>query len=412
MQQIQTRVVRTTLLRVWKVVWQIQSIGVVLLALLSFFPRLFHLEEYLFFALLGLAVLTLWLQRAWSWPRTPVDLPLVLFIGWVLLTIPFSIEPEYSFAEWRKIVAQVLVFYWAIIILRESPNGFLREKILGAVVIGTSILCVYAIDEFLKRGGTLMDRHIRAAAPYSDYNWLSTYLVITIPLIITASVLARYRWQRIMCGIVCGLALITQFVSYTRAGWLAHAVQAIFWALASGRRRAVIWIVSGLLLVVTALFIVSYAGYHRDTMDPWTLNARIAVWKLGLDEVIKHPILGVGYGSDTFMQLFSSYVETEKAPGVHSTFLMVAMGSGLPACFLLLWIFLKLIAATLPKRSPDKRDHVISIAVGLVAIGFLVRNLFDYMFAGSLAYLFWIVAAVGLAKLVDPASHSIHHESD
>jgi len=36
------------------------------------------------------------------------------------------------------------------------------------------------------------------------------------------------------------------------------------------------------------------------------------------------------------------------------------------------------------------------VAVAVVTVGFATRNLFDYMFAGSLGYLFWIIMAVGL----------------
>jgi putative inorganic carbon (HCO3(-)) transporter len=33
-----------------------------------------------------------------------------------------------------------------------------------------------------------------------------------------------------------------------------------------------------------------------------------------------------------------------------------------------------------------------------MVVGFAVRNLFDYMFAGSLAYLFWLLVATALAQ--------------
>jgi heptosyltransferase-3/putative inorganic carbon (HCO3(-)) transporter len=39
---------------------------------------------------------------------------------------------------------------------------------------------------------------------------------------------------------------------------------------------------------------------------------------------------------------------------------------------------------------------VFRAAIALAVIGFVIRNLFDYMFAGSLASLFWILVAIGL----------------
>jgi hypothetical protein len=40
---------------------------------------------------------------------------------------------------------------------------------------------------------------------------------------------------------------------------------------------------------------------------------------------------------------------------------------------------------------------VLRTAIALAVIGFMVRNLFDYMFAGSLASLFWVMVAVGIS---------------
>jgi hypothetical protein len=37
------------------------------------------------------------------------------------------------------------------------------------------------------------------------------------------------------------------------------------------------------------------------------------------------------------------------------------------------------------------------VAVAVVTVGFATRNLFDYMFAGSLASLFWILMVFGFS---------------
>ncbi|MBI4401100.1 MAG: hypothetical protein HY581_05665, partial [Nitrospirae bacterium] len=218
------------------VIWRLQGFGLILLTFLSFFPRLFHLEEYLFFALLLIATGTSWLDGKGIWVRTPIDLPLLLFAGWVLLTIPFATDPAYSFAEWRKFVTQVLVFYWVCLVWREQPKGPATRAVLTTVVLGTAILCGYALIDFVERGGSWKDRYVRAAAPSSDFNWLSTYLVIAIPLVVSFGVNLRAWWQRVSCGGVVGLALLAQVFSYTRAGWLGLVAQGIAVGLIIRRR--------------------------------------------------------------------------------------------------------------------------------------------------------------------------------
>jgi hypothetical protein len=42
--------------------------------------------------------------------------------------------------------------------------------------------------------------------------------------------------------------------------------------------------------------------------------------------------------------------------------------------------------------------ETLKFCLGIVLVGFFCRNLFDYMFAGSLAYLFWILMACGIGS--------------
>ena len=97
--------------------------GVFLLLLaMSFFPRLFHIEEYLFFLLLISSVVVAYKTGHLLWIRTALDVPVLLFIGWVLVTVPFAIDPVYSFGEWRKLVVQIVLFYWALLVLQQNHD--------------------------------------------------------------------------------------------------------------------------------------------------------------------------------------------------------------------------------------------------------------------------------------------------
>ena len=49
------------------------------------------------------------------------------------------------------------------------------------------------------------------------------------------------------------------------------------------------------------------------------------------------------------------------------------------------------------QQSQGKLIRVVAVAV--VTVGFATRNLFDYMFAGSLAHLFWILVAAGMCSV-------------
>jgi O-antigen ligase len=391
------------------VLWRFQAYGLLGITLSSFFPRLIHFQEYAFFFLLAVALYLAWVERINPWIRTPIDLPVLGFVGWVLCTIPFATDPSYSFSEWRKLVAQVLVFYWAMFVLRSYRRIELSRQIFWTVVLGSLVLSGFALVDFVLRGGTWRDRVVRAGAPYSDYNWLTTYLVLVIPILIGWIVIHRTFWVRALGALTLVMAGLAQVAAYTRAGWVAHFVQAVGFGLMAGRHRLVIGILAGAIAMGGGLYVVSEIGYQRGTIDPWTLSARVTTWRLGLHQVVQHPLVGVGYGNDTFLKLHAAEVEAEKGkePGetvllaLHNAFAMVLMGSGVPAVILFVWVFVRIVS-TLTRQwqqSTAAETQGLLVAVAVVTVGFATRNLFDYMFAGSLAHLFWILVAAGLCSV-------------
>jgi O-antigen ligase len=177
----------------------------------------------------------------------------------------------------------------------------------------------------------------------------------------------------------------------------------------AGRRRLVIWVLAGTIAMGGGVFVVSEIGYQRDTVDSWTINTRMKTWRLGLYQVVEHPLVGVGYGNDTFTKVHAAEIEADEAKsvkermlkGLHNTFAMVLMGSGVPAVILFIWIFVRIVSTLMSqwRRFAADETQGVLVAVAVVTVGFATRNLFDYMFAGSLAHLFWILVAVGLCSI-------------
>ncbi len=409
-------------------IWKVQGYGLVLITFLSFFPFLHNIEVYLFFTLLPIAVGAAWLDGKTIWVRTPIDLPLLLFVGWVFLTVPFAIDPAYSFTEWRKLAAKVLMFYWALSVLRMayspifSPfggEGKEREEIFGrsiirgvltAVVLGTAAICAYALADFVASGGTLEARDVRARAPFSSSQWLATYIVIAIPLMVSFGAIMKARWQRLACYVCLVIpSLLTLFFTYTRAAWVSVVVQGIAFSLFTGRPRLVIWILGTCLASILVLSGMSQLGHHIDIGDPGSTILRLTVWNMSIEEVLKHPVVGIGYGNDTFAKRFKDYLRTapeRELDSPHRAFLMIAMGSGIPALLLITWVLVSAIRCLVSSaysayKVSDRVVYALTIGVAIMVIGFAVRNLFDYMFAGSLAYLFWILLAVGMSRAMN-----------
>jgi len=378
------------------------------LACSSFFPLLFRYQEHTVIILIVLCLGVCAVERTSPWVRTPLDLPLWVFMVWVLCTIPFATDPAYSFAEWKKFVAQAGVYYWALLVLTRCRNARLPRQVLQALVTGAALVACYALVEFLQQGGTWRDRFVRARAYGSDYNWLSTYMVAAIPVAGSLLAMGRVAWTRVAQGLALVLAGAAQLFSYTRGGWVGHAAQGVTLALMIGGRRLAFGVLGLLAMIGAVLMVVSHSGIQTDTVDATTVDTRLVVWTIGLKEVSQHPLVGIGFGNNSFIKKFPEYAVDKQdhlpareriIPAMHNTFLMVTLGSGIPALLSFLWIFVALLRRLMPILWPKGHDQVgrpMAIGIGLAVIGLAVRNLFDYMFMGSLAHIFWLLAAVGM----------------
>ncbi|HQY58627.1 MAG: O-antigen ligase family protein [Nitrospira sp.] len=402
--------------------WGFQRYVMIAIACSSFVPVLFRYQEHIVIILIALCLGMCALEKKSPWIRNPLDLPLWLFIIWVVCTVPFATDPAYSFAEWKKFVAQAGVFYWSLLVLDRCRRENLPQQILWALVMGGTVLAIYALVEFVHDGGTWKDRFIRAHGYGSDYNWLSTYMVMALPIAGSLLVVSYFAWARAMQVLALVLTGAAQVFSYTRGGWLGHVAQGMMLALLIGGRRWVLGVLGFLALVGAGLVVASHSGFQTDTVAAKTVDTRLTVWTIGLGEVSTHPMVGIGYGNNSFIKKFQEYSaerqvqlpEQERIiPAMHNTFLMVALGSGLPALLSFIWIFVALLRRLIPipwLAGRNDKVTVLAAGIGLAVIGFAVRNLFDYMFMGSLAHLFWLLAAVGIT-VTGPGWRMARHES-
>ncbi|HTL61907.1 MAG TPA: O-antigen ligase family protein [Nitrospira sp.] len=413
---VETQNDRQTVSRLKSLILNAQLYGLAGITFLSFLPRFSHVQEYAFFLLLAVGLAFCLAQKINPFVRTRLDLVLVAFVVWVLFTVPFSVDPIYSFAEWRKVVGHILVFYWAMFVLRFSKGREPAGIVLAAVVLGSLALSILALDDFLSRGGTWRDREVRAVAPSSDYNWLTTYLVLVVPVILGWLANQRGAAARTLGLFAVTAAGFAQIAAYTRAGWIAHFSQLVAFLYMVRRRQVVVWFFVGAILAASTVIALSSTRYQKDTLDPWTFAARVKTWQLGIEQVLHHPIVGAGFGNDTFSKVYTAQIEADSTkgpvekvlPGLHNTFMMVLMGSGVPALILFAFMFIRIVTELgAGHRRVDylpKGIGLLAPAISLAVLGFAVRNAFDYMFAGSVANLFWILVAVGLSVKDDPAN--------
>lgn len=392
-------------------IWLALGWGLCAVILLGFSPRLFHIQEYFFFPLLGFAILLCVLEGKPLRIRSSIYVPFLCFVGWIALTIPFSIDPWISLKEWQKVVAQLAVFYGTCLIVQEQREDYFQRRILPVILLGTIACYTYSLIDFWERGGNLWDRTIRAGFPVpgrADFTWLSTNVLMVLPVLITGLAITKARKR---LALVCGntLSLLALLFSYSRGVWLAFLTQLLIGSFLVNKRYAFQLLMIAIAALLALGVVLGQLGLHRETFDSWTIKARLTVWNLSVSDLLEHPIAGVGYGVPILEIRHGQHIVEMEASNLgipdipetpHNWYLMVATGTGLPGLVFFLWLLGKVGTSVYEEyiKAGTSSQRWLQMGIFLMFVGFSIRIFFDDSFGGSHSYLFWLL--VGLSTIL------------
>jgi len=124
-----------------------------------FFVFLNHIVETGFFVLLFVWILVQLKNGTLTWIKTPLDMPILLYVTWALICVPLAVDLDYSFGEWRKVVAQILLFYFVVQTVKTKHQMY---SVFLAVIAGVVVLSVGEFIDYLGSGRSIWDIHYGA----------------------------------------------------------------------------------------------------------------------------------------------------------------------------------------------------------------------------------------------------------
>jgi putative inorganic carbon (HCO3(-)) transporter len=365
-------------------------------------------------------LLLLWcaVNRRHFFTRTPIDIPLIAFVAWVAVTIPFATFPLYSFKEFAKLLQQGLLFYVVVYFFKDQSQ---RVRLMW-VLAGTALIVgAYGIFEFMGMVGILQSesRLLMLESVTSGEVWLSTYLVMIIPLCFALFLFEKKPYERILSLGATVAAAVCLLLTFSRAGFFALLTELSCFAWIV-RRKALIVAAAliGLLIGAVAAGVTHYGllavpGTEIPIRGGSTssLVQRIDIWKHTLSRIAEHPLVGIGYGKDNFQRVFGQGTE-EIQPGhvpilnagTHNTFMDIALGVGIPGLAFFAWLAYCIVTVSFREfqKTADLWDKAILLGVGAGVVGMGVRLLFDHMLIGTLALQFWVMVAMAMAACKAP----------
>ncbi len=389
-----------------------------------------HIIEYIFIALAIIVLLRQVIDPSRSLVHTSLDLPILFFLSWVFISIMDASDPSYSLSEWRKLIAHVLMFFLIVNFLSEERQA---QQILAAFLGGMLLMSIYGVFEFFIAEASFFDqwnqRVIRADSLTSTYNWFSTYLIMGIPIATVWLLSVKHYLWRSMLWFTLIAALVALILTYTRAAWVAVLLQGCLLLTFKVSKAYRILILFGSTVFLSGFLFLSMNNiavidkselsgieHTSNTMNLHTLKCRLNIWQSGIEDIMKSPVTGYGYGTKTFAKKYHATLIDEcpaQLHNIHSSYLSVAFGSGIPAACFFVWIFLCILYGTWRggAKKQSEFQQMLSLGVFLMTIGMMVRIAFDVMFLGMLAVLFWMLVGLifglqyGAASSTNKFSH-------
>lgn len=364
---------------------------------------------------LGLAVLW-WMERDGTrpriWPSTPLDLPLMLFVGFTLVSLLWSSDvAEGAVKATFFWIPFVLLYLLVVAIWREGRA--LRTLAITTMAMSVPV-AVLALAEYASRDilwnhrlmqANVYSRFFRVNSIFYDPNILGRYLALA--LIITVAVAWMWRGSNrvlVACGVVAAIDAAALVVTFSRSSALMLMVGLLIMALRMfGWRKAVLTAV--VMALIGSGVAIATSGQVRAALTSTERLEKVSEGRFdlvggGVDIFQEHPVAGGGLGSfaTDYSQLLSQQ-ELRKTRVVISHNAPVTILSEEGAIGFALFIWLCVVAVIVGIVATRDRDDDVGVP-GAAMLGALVG-----IFVHALLYsaLFedpytWVLAA-GLVAL-------------
>ena len=218
-------------------------------------------------------------------------------------------------------------------------------------------------------------------------------LAMLIPFAAAGVVFVRHRLLFLISLASVAVGLAALFLTQSRAAWVGCALGLLVVA-PNWRVRA---IVTAAALAATA--IVGPQVVNRLAAEDYQDNVRISIWRVSLDVVQDHPLLGVGVGNfreNVAPVAFADEPYPVPPPHAHNVILNYAAEVGAPAACALIILAIAVIVALVRIRSHQSQS---TVAVTRACMGALTAMIVTGQFDATIDQRYTLLIAAAIVGL-------------
>lgn len=343
--------------------------------------------------------------------RTPLDIPLLFWLGAALLSLVWAVDPAYSFREIQKEILRGMVLFYLVYYGLNREDR--RKQFYLTLILGNGLMVFWGIWDFFNQGGSLHEFEVRAGSLHSGYGTLGTYLITVFPFLLIgffSPLVRKFRWP-LMVLILGNIFCI--YITFGRAMWLALAVEGAVMGFFLFRK----WAILGLILALVVFFflIPRTVWFHGEKLPTaegtsqsigGTAGDLVDVWKLAFKHLGERPFKGIGLGRDSFSMAFTEFRASHQPLlwHAHNTFLNIFFQTGLQGLAVFLWLVISILYFIFQRSKEGLASWpgMLAMSALIMVLGFFVRNGFDDFYVDDNALMFWYLIGGALAGLEKP----------
>jgi O-antigen ligase/tetratricopeptide (TPR) repeat protein len=362
-------------------------------------------EKFLVAHLIVILILGGWLVASWQDRarrfRSPLDLPILLYLALAAISWLFAINPLKSGMEVIRILLAASIYFGVSRTYRPDH----RDAWLGASSVALAAVSLIGIIQYLGLGFLDWRSAGLPSATFFYRNYAAMYVAIVLPLAFCAFNLSRDTALQSLHAIAGTLGAIFLIYTRTRGAWLGLGLAIIGVAVAlymtrgetSGwsawsdaiRRRWRVLAVCGVVVICATMLPPTSKGELESL--PHTKSSAVSAvvsilagqgagrtdtWLQSLQMIADRPVRGVGIGNWDAVYLKYAGPLLNQRGGLfgrpHNDYLWVITEMGLPGLVLYLWIFgggLWLVWDRLVKGNKQEDTLLLTaLAAGLLAV--------------------------------------------
>lgn len=367
---------------------------------------------------LSLAVVAvLWLarlilERRFTFLRTRLWWPVIIFTLITLISVVGSIDVEYSLKNIKNYTFASLFLFFAIV---NNVRDLQDVKILLlALMISAGVFSLLALIDY-----SLFEPSFgsRLSFRYLDKNLgrFSVFYDIVIPINLALIFITKDKIKNILFGFILLLSITTIFFMQMRASYLTIFLSLLAITFVYRKKLFVFMLIIPFLVAILmptnmatrAREMVKFGDYLKSD---GVLNYRIDTWKGAVRIIKENPVLGLGVGKSNFGKTAKKFNDLNiPYDHAHNTILQIAVELGLVGLAAFLWLFGCVFYHGFKHYlSLPKNDEEAILIFGILCSigGLFLHGLIAYFYKHEGFYTLWVAVALLFALIEGNAEES------